>query len=77
MITSHFYALIPLIIFLIISMIWYGRGLLHVLLFSYNATLAWFAIVNTWEIIFFPVCLAVAVISVLLFIFSMLKGDWL
>lgn len=77
MVLTHFLALIPLIVLLIVSLIFYGKGLVHLLTFFYNFVLAWMAAVLQWEILFFPVCAIVAIISVILFGYSMAKGDWL
>ena len=77
MLESHFYALIPLLVMLIMSLVFYGKGLVHLLTLGYCMTLAWFAIVNSWEIMFYPVILIAGIISIILFAFAMTKGDWL
>lgn len=75
--STHLYALLPLMIFLVLSMIWYGRGLLHLLTGSYAVILAFIAITQGWEMLFFPVCLISVIIAIILFVISMSKGDWI
>lgn len=74
---THFIAMLPLIIFLILEMIWYGRGLLHIMTLAYNLILAFIAITQGWEFFFLPVCVGIGIISLILFAISMSKGDWL
>lgn len=74
---THFLAIIPLIIFLVLSLIFYGKGLVHLLTISYSICLAVIAVIGQWGILFAPICGAGAVIGLILFIFSMSKGDWL
>lgn len=73
----HLYALIPLLVMLVLSMIWYGRGLLHLMGLAYVMALAWMALINGWEIMFFPILIFSGIIEIILFIFAMTKGDWL
>lgn len=77
MIASHLFALIPLLVLLILSLIFYGKGLVHLLSGSYGMTLGWFAVVNNWEIMFFPLIIFSVMISIILFLFSMTRGNWL
>ncbi len=77
MISTHLFALIPLLVFLILSIVFYGKGLLHALTLAYAFTLAWMAIVNGWELLFYPVCVFTGIIAVILFVYSMTRGDWL
>lgn len=74
---THLFALIPLLVFLILSLVFYGKGLVHLLTLAYTFTLAWFAIINAWEIMFFPICIITGIISVILFLFAMSRGNWL
>ena len=74
---SHFFAVIPLIIFLIMSLVFYGKGLVHLLTLAYSIVLAFIAATNTWELLFFPICVVCAIIALILFFYSMAKGDWL
>lgn len=74
---THLYALVPLLVFLIMSLVFYGKGLIHILTFLYTLCLSLFAILNSWEIMFFPVCLISGIISVILFFISMTRGNWL
>lgn len=73
----HLLSLIPLLALLTMSMIWYGRGLIHITLFAYSMTLAFVAINGSWELMFFPILAGTAIISLILFIYAMTKGDWL
>ena len=73
----HLYALIPLLVMLVLSMIWYGRGLLHLMGLAYVMALAWMALINGWEIMFFPILIFSGIIEIILFIFAITKGDWL
>jgi len=74
---SHFLALLPLMILLIFSLIWYGKGLLHLMTFGYTMVLAIIAITGGWELFFWPICAGTGIITILLFIFAMTKGGWL
>lgn len=73
----HLMAAIPLLLLLIISMIWYGRGLLHLMLIGYSGVLAFIAAGQQWELLFFPLIAGTLVIGLILFTYSMTKGDWL
>lgn len=77
MVLSHFIALIPMMVLLIISIIWWGKGLLHLMLIGYTGVLAFIAVSQQWEILFLPLCLGTMAIALILFIMAMSKGDWL
>ena len=77
MIATHLYALIPLLVLLVLSLVFYGRGLVHLMTLSYVLCLGIMAVTNSWEIIFFPILVFTGIIATILFIYSMLKGDWL
>lgn len=77
MLSTHFFALLPLIIMLIISLVFYGKGLVHLLTFGYCVALGWVAILNSWEVLFFPVVLLTGMITIILFIYAMVRGNWL
>lgn len=74
MVISHLLVLIPLTIFLILSLIFYGKGLVHILTFSTTMAIAYMAIVGGWELLFFPILVVTALISIILFSFAMMKG---
>lgn len=74
---THLFGLIPLLIFLVLSLVFWGKGLVHLLTIGYTLVLAWMAVANQWEILFFPVCAISGIIAIILFGISMLKGDWL
>lgn len=76
---AHLYALIPLLVFLIISLVFYGKGLVHLMTLGYTLGLAVLAVTSEtpWEIVFFPVLAISGIIAILLFAFAMAKGDWL
>jgi hypothetical protein len=77
MLTLHFYAIIPLLILLVISLIFYGKGLVHLLTLSYCLVLGMTAIINQWETIFFPLIVFTGIIAIISFMFSMARGNWL
>ena len=77
MLATHLYALIPLLILLILSLIFYGRGLIHLCTGSYGLMLGYIAALNQWEILFFPIVTISVIIAIILFVFAMTKGDWL
>lgn len=84
MVLEHFLAVIPLLILLMCSLIWYGKGLLHLMLIAYSIVLAYIALIDSanhpasdWSILFFPLCAGCLLIGLILFTYSMTKGDWL
>ncbi len=77
MIVTHLYALIPLLVLLILSLVFYGRGLVHLLTLSYAMMLGYMAVTNQWEIMFFPIIALTIIIALWLFIFAMTNGNWL
>jgi len=77
MLAYHLLALIPLFILFICSMKWYGRGLVHLTGFAYTSVLAFIAITQVWELLFLPLLLGTAIIQLILFVWSMMNGDWL
>lgn len=77
MVVTHLFALIPLLVFLVLSLVFYGKGLVHLLTLLYTLTLAVMAVTNSWEILFFPILVVAGMISIILFSFAMAKGGWL
>ena len=77
MLATHLYALIPLMVILVLSMAYFGRGLIHIMGLAYVITLSFMAIGNTWEIMFFPILAISGIIFLILFIYAMLNGGWL
>lgn len=77
LIISHLLALIPLLVLLICSLVFYGKGLIHLLTGAYSLTLGYLAIVNTWELLFFPIVVLTVIIAIILFWYSMVRGNWL
>ena len=77
MIVTHLYALLPLLVLLVLSLIFYGRGLVHLATCGYAVTLGYVATLNQWEILFFPIVVVSVIIAVLLFFVAMSRGDWL
>lgn len=75
----HLFALIPLLVLLISSMIWYGRGLVHLTGLAYAVVLAFIALTDTpiWEFLIFPLVAGCIVIFIILFWYSMARGDFL
>lgn len=77
MLITHLYALIPLLVLLILSLIFYGRGLVHLGTLAYAMSLGIMAVTNQWEIMFFPIIIVSALIALILFWYSMVRGNWL
>ena len=74
---THLYALIPLLVLLALSFFFSRSGLLHLMTLGYVMVLSWFAVINEWEVLFFPMLLLTGIIAILLFITAIVKGDWL
>ena len=74
---THLYALIPLLVLLTLSLVFSRSGLIHLMTLGYCMVLGWFAVLNEWEIFFFPIVLITGIIAIILFIIAMTKGDWL
>lgn len=74
---THFVASLPLLILFIVEMIFFRRGLIHLAVITYTIALSWYAVTNQWEIMFFPLCIVIGIISIILFGWCMLQGDWL
>ena len=74
---THFLAMLPLILFLMLSLIFYGKGLVHLLTLAYALSLGFVAITLNWEFLLFMPIAIIVIISIILFSFSMVKGDWL
>jgi len=62
---------------MILSLIFYGKGLVHIVTIGYAISLAFMAILNSWEILFFMPIFGIGIIALILFAFAMAKGDWL
>lgn len=77
MVETHLYALMPLIVFLILSLVFWGKGLVHLLTFGYIIALALVAVTLQWEVLFFPILTISGIMVIILFIMAMTKGDWL
>ena len=75
--TTHFFALLIMIILMIVSLVFYGKGLVHLVTLGYAVSLALIGAINGWEILFFMPVLGSGLIALILFSFSMSKGDWL
>ena len=74
---THLYAMIPLLVLLILSLVFNKSGLVHLMTLGYVMVLGWFSVLNSWEIMFFPVLILTGIIAIILFITAMVKGDWL
>ncbi|OGM08556.1 hypothetical protein A2Z67_01805 [Candidatus Woesebacteria bacterium RBG_13_36_22] len=77
MMISHLLALIPLLVFIILSLIFYGKGLVHLITLGYAITLAFIAVTYQWEILFWSPIVGAGVLSLILFTYSMVRGGWL
>lgn len=73
---THFQALIPLLVLLILSLIFIKCGILHLMLIAYAMILGFIAILGTWELLFFPIVLGSGIIGIFLFISAMVRGEW-
>lgn len=76
MTTSHLIALIPLGFFFLVSLLWYSKGIIHLITLAYVVILAFFAITRGWEALFWPILVGVGAISMMLFVASINKGEW-
>lgn len=74
---THLYAILPLLVLLVLSLVFNKSGLVHLMTLGYTMALGWFAVLNEWEILFFPVLVITGIIAILLFTIAMVKGDWL
>ena len=74
---THLYALIPLLVLLVLSLVFSKSGLVHLMTLGYSMVLGWFAVLNDWEIMFFPILIITGIIAIILFITAMVRGDWL
>ena len=77
MLGSHFIALVPMLIMLVLSLVFYGRGLVHITTLAYALVLAFVAALNQWELLFFPLIAGTVIIAIILFTYSMVRGNWL
>lgn len=74
---THFIAFLPLIIFFILSLVFYGKALVHVITLGYALSLGYVAILNGWEILFFVPLIGTGIVALLLFWYAIIKGGWL
>ena len=74
---THLFAMIPLLVFFIMSLVFNKLGLLHLMALGYCMILGWVAVLNNWEVLFFPVLIIVGMISIILFSVNMARGNWL
>ena len=74
---THLFAMIPLLVFLVLSLVFNKSGLVHLMTLGYTMVLGWFAVLNQWEVLFFPVLIITGIIAIILFIMAMVRGDWL
>ena len=74
---THLYAILPLLVLLVLSLVFNKSGLVHLMTIGYVMVLGWFAVINSWEIMFFPVIICTGIIAIILFIMAMVRGDWL
>lgn len=74
---SHLLAMIPLLILLVLSLVFYGKALVHLMTLTYALCLAVLAVLGQWEILFWPITVGSAIISVLLLTFAWARGNWL
>lgn len=73
----HLFAIIPLLILFIATLVFRRTGLLHLLSLGYAFVLGYVAVIDGWELLFFVPCVGVGLISLILFTLCMLNGDWL
>lgn len=73
----HLAGLAPLLVIFILALIFRRAGLIHILVIAYDAVLAYIAIVDTWELLFFPVLAIIAIIELILFIKCAIEGAWI
>ena len=71
---THGIALLFELLFTVVAAI-FKKMLWWLLVIGYTFTLAWMAIVNEWEILFFVPLAIIGVISIIAFIFTVTRGD--
>lgn len=71
---THGIAMFFLVLFFLIGT-FYRKVLVWLLPLAYSVVLGWFAIINTWEILFYPVILTLGICSLIGFIYSCIQGD--
>lgn len=74
---THFYAMIPLLLLLVVSLIFYGKGLVHLITLGYAFSLSFVAITLGWEFLFFVPIAGTVMVAIILFSFAMVQGNWL
>lgn len=77
MLSSHLLALVPLMFLFLISLWIYNKAILQAIPFAYAIVLAYIAIVEVWELMFFPFLFGTALVNLLIFVYDALQGDWL
>lgn len=73
----HLAGLLPLLVFLILTLIFRKTGILHLITLAYSIILAIIAINGSWELLFFAPIAGTAIISLILFMACMAGGDWI
>lgn len=74
MTASHFVALLVLFILFVLS-IWIKRVLVDSMALGYILVLAYVAIINQWEILFYPILTLMGLITVIMLCAHALRGD--
>lgn len=77
MLATHLFGLIPLLVLFILALIFYSKGLVVLTALGYDMALSWMAVANQWEMVFFPICALIFVITAIIFGLDMARGNWL
>lgn len=73
----HFLALLPMFIMLVLTLIFRRSGIIHLITLAYATVLGFTAILGSWEALLFAPIVGTILISLMLFIIAMTKGEWL
>lgn len=76
MVSSHLLTLLPLFVLLTLSLVFNKCGLLHIMTLGYVVILSFVAASGGWEVLMFAPLAGTGMISLILFLFCMARGDW-
>lgn len=71
---THGVALAFEVIFIVLA-VTFGKMVWWIVSLGYTIVLAWFAIINVWEVLFFIPLFGFGIISIIGFIYSALNGE--
>ena len=74
MVTSHFFAVVTLLALFLLA-IWIKRVFIDIIILGYIMVLAYMAIINNWEILFFPIIVGFGLVVTIMLCVHAVKGD--